>query len=115
MCGIIGYTGHRDVQNVILQALETLEYRGYDSAGMALVCEGGQIQVMKRAGKVAKLRAMCEKQNAQNKKKEALCGIGHTRWATHGGVTNENAHPHTCGSVTIVHNGIIENYQELTA
>lgn len=114
MCGIIGYTGHRDVQRVILEALETLEYRGYDSAGMALMSDNGQIQVMKRAGKVAKLRAMCEKQDAQNGKSKVLCGIGHTRWATHGGVTNENAHPHTCGRVTIVHNGIIENYQELT-
>jgi len=115
MCGIIGYTGHRDVQDVILRALETLEYRGYDSAGMALVCEDGQVQVMKRAGKVAKLRALCEKQRDQNGPKKSRCGIGHTRWATHGGVTNENAHPHTSGRVTIVHNGIIENYQELTA
>ena len=115
MCGIIGYTGHRDVQEVILKALETLEYRGYDSAGMALVREDGQIQVTKCAGKVAKLRAVCEKQNAGDGKKKALSGIGHTRWATHGGVTNENAHPHTCGKVTLVHNGIIENFQELTA
>ena len=115
MCGIIGYTGHRDVQEVILKALETLEYRGYDSAGMALVCEDGQIQVTKCAGKVAKLRAVCDRQNAGDGKKKALSGIGHTRWATHGGVTNENAHPHTCGKVTLVHNGIIENFQELTA
>lgn len=115
MCGIIGYTGHRDVQGVILQALETLEYRGYDSAGMALMCGDGQIRVIKRAGKVAKLRALCEKQRDQGESKKIRCGIGHTRWATHGGVTNENAHPHTSGRVTIVHNGIIENYQELTA
>ena len=115
MCGIIGYTGYRDVQEVILKALETLEYRGYDSAGMALVCEDGQIQVTKCAGKVAKLKAVCDRQNAGNGKKKAFSGIGHTRWATHGGVTNENAHPHTCGKVTLVHNGIIENFQELTA
>lgn len=115
MCGIIGYTGYRDAQDVILKALETLEYRGYDSAGMALVCRDGQTEVMKRAGKVAKLRALCEKQQARGGKKEAFCGIGHTRWATHGGVTNENAHPHTSGRVTLVHNGIIENYQELAA
>lgn len=115
MCGIIGYTGHRDVQEVILKALETLEYRGYDSAGMALVCEDGQIQVTKCAGKVAKLKTVCDRQNAGNGKKKAFSGIGHTRWATHGGVTNENAHPHTCGKVTLVHNGIIENFQELTA
>ena len=115
MCGIIGYTGHRDVQEVILKALETLEYRGYDSAGMALMCEGGQLQVTKCAGKVAKLKTVCDRQNAGNGKKKAFSGIGHTRWATHGGVTNENAHPHTCGKVTLVHNGIIENFQELTA
>lgn len=115
MCGIIGYTGHRDVQEVILKALETLEYRGYDSAGMALMCEDGQLQVTKCAGKVAKLKTVCDRQNAGNGKKKAFSGIGHTRWATHGGVTNENAHPHTCGKVTLVHNGIIENFQELTA
>ena len=115
MCGIIGYTGHRNVQEVILKALETLEYRGYDSAGMALAYADGALEVAKRAGKVAKLRAMCEKQSAGSGKKAAVSGIGHTRWATHGGVTDENAHPHTCGRVTLVHNGIIENYQELTA
>lgn len=115
MCGIIGYTGHRDVQEVILKALETLEYRGYDSAGMALACADGALEITKRAGKVAKLRAMCEKHNAECGKKTAVSGIGHTRWATHGGVTNENAHPHTCGKITLVHNGIIENFQELTA
>ena len=115
MCGIIGYTGHRDVQEVILKALETLEYRGYDSAGMALMCEDGQLQVTKCAGKVVKLKTVCDRQNAGNGKKKAFSGIGHTRWATHGGVTNENAHPHTCGKVTLVHNGIIENFQELTA
>lgn len=117
MCGIIGYTGNKgkDVQEVILKALETLEYRGYDSAGMALAYENGHLQVRKCAGKVAKLRALCDKQDTRDKQEKALSGIGHTRWATHGGVSNENAHPHTCGRVTIVHNGIIENFQELTA
>ncbi|MDE7324137.1 MAG: glutamine--fructose-6-phosphate transaminase (isomerizing) [Lachnospiraceae bacterium] len=115
MCGIIGYAGDREAKKVILEALETLEYRGYDSAGMALVYADGHLRVKKSAGKVAKLRALCEREDAGDKteKKKALSGIGHTRWATHGGVSDENAHPHTYGRVTLVHNGIIENFQEL--
>ncbi len=109
MCGIVGYTGKNPVQERILDALELLEYRGYDSAGMAVLNdETGSVKVRKCAGRVADLRKVCEKD-----KSNAVCGIGHTRWATHGGVSDENAHPHRCGNVTIVHNGIIENYEEL--
>lgn len=110
MCGIIGYVGYRDVQEVLLKGLQTLEYRGYDSAGIALLDSNGQLRVTKRIGKVQELVDLCHTQI----KIDAGCGIGHTRWATHGGVTNENAHPHTFGRVTLIHNGIIENYQELT-
>ena len=109
MCGIVGYTGKQSVAKQILDALELLEYRGYDSAGMAIVDEtNGQVQIRKRAGRVADLEKAW-KANPVN----GICGIGHTRWATHGGVSNVNAHPHRAGRVTLVHNGIIENYEEL--
>lgn len=109
MCGIIGYTGSEKVKEVLLDALELLEYRGYDSAGIA-VMEEGESRVYKRAGRVKDLREKCEA-----KAEGAVCGIGHTRWATHGGVNDTNAHPHQAGNVTLVHNGIIENYRELIA
>lgn len=109
MCGIVGYTGKQSVAKQILDALELLEYRGYDSAGMAIVDEtNGQVQICKRAGRVADLEKVW-KANPVN----GICGIGHTRWATHGGVSDVNAHPHRAGRVTLVHNGIIENYEEL--
>lgn len=109
MCGIVGYTGKQSVAKQILDALELLEYRGYDSAGMAIVDEtNGQVQIRKRAGRVADLEKVW-KANPVN----GICGIGHTRWATHGGVSDVNAHPHRAGRVTMVHNGIIENYEEL--
>ena len=109
MCGIVGYTGKQSVAKQILDALELLEYRGYDSAGMAIVDEtNGQVQIRKRAGRVADLEKVW-KANPVN----GTCGIGHTRWATHGGVSDVNAHPHRAGRVTLVHNGIIENYEEL--
>lgn len=109
MCGIVGYTGKQSVAKQILDALELLEYRGYDSAGMAIVDEtNGQVQIRKRAGRVADLEKAW-KANPVN----GICGIGHTRWATHGGVSDVNAHPHRAGRVTLVHNGIIENYEEL--
>lgn len=111
MCGIIGYTGSEDVKEVLLDALELLEYRGYDSAGIAVAdSDSGQVVVSKRAGRVKDLRAICA-----TEKLITDCGIGHTRWATHGGVNDVNAHPHQVGKVTLVHNGIIENYRELTA
>lgn len=109
MCGIVGYTGKQSVAKQILDALELLEYRGYDSAGMAIVDEtNDQVQIRKRAGRVADLEKAW-KANPVN----GICGIGHTRWATHGGVSDVNAHPHRAGRVTLVHNGIIENYEEL--
>ena len=109
MCGIVGYNGARPVTDFLLDALELLEYRGYDSAGLATInAETGRTKLRKCAGRVADLRKVCE-----NDKKQATCGIGHTRWATHGGVSDENAHPHRQGNVLLVHNGIVENYEEL--
>lgn len=108
MCGIIGYTGNRAAQNILVDGLERLEYRGYDSAGIAFFKEnGGHISVRKTAGKVSDLKAIVDEEN------NSTCGIGHTRWVTHGGVTNANAHPHKFGNVTLIHNGIIENYHSL--
>ena len=108
MCGIIGYTGSLDAKQVVLQGLEQLEYRGYDSAGMALQTEDHHLFLLKEAGPVAVL-----KQASSDAQVQSHCGIGHTRWATHGGVTDTNAHPHTAGKVTLIHNGIIENYHRL--
>lgn len=109
MCGIIGYTGSENVKDVLLDALELLEYRGYDSAGIAVKDETSHVtNVYKCAGRVSDLRAICD-----SKKILSTCGIGHTRWATHGGVTDINAHPHKCGKVAIIHNGIIENYYDI--
>ena len=111
MCGIIGYTGKEEVRDILLDALESLEYRGYDSAGIAVSEEAEQkLRLYKCAGRVSDLRKVCE-----GKEIHACCGIGHTRWATHGGVSDVNAHPHKAGRVTVVHNGIIENYKELAA
>lgn len=108
MCGIVGYIGKRECSDVLMDGLEKLEYRGYDSAGIA-VFENGDIKTVKTRGK---LRAMAEKLAAEGKP-HGFCGIGHTRWATHGEPSDVNSHPHSNGRVTIVHNGIIENYVEL--
>ncbi len=114
MCGIIGYVGSEgtDVSSLLLDGLAKLEYRGYDSAGIAVLDGTGKIEVRRRAGKIANLVATIE--NGERPGLSTL-GIGHTRWATHGRPSNENAHPHPdcTGSLTVVHNGIIENYAEL--
>lgn len=109
MCGIVGYLGTSAAAPVLLSELRCLEYRGYDSAGVAVI-EDGQLAVMKAAGKLANLELLL-----QTEKPAATIGIGHTRWATHGVPNDENAHPHTdcTETLAIVHNGIIENYQEL--
>ena len=108
MCGIIGFTGYLEAKGVLLNGLEALEYRGYDSAGIALF-DGNTIKTIKTAGKVHDLSAKVN--NTPSFK--SSCGIGHTRWATHGGVSDINSHPHTYGKVTLIHNGIIENYHDL--
>ena len=105
MCGIVGYSGKRSAQEVLLNGLEKLEYRGYDSAGVALALEGG-IHVVKSKGRLEVLRRKLEAENLP----ESFCGIGHTRWATHGEPSDVNSHPHSTPRVSIVHNGIIENY-----
>lgn len=105
MCGIVGYIGKRNAQDVLLDGLEKLEYRGYDSAGVALALEGG-IRVVKSKGRLAELR----KRLAVEALARSGCGIGHTRWATHGEPSDVNSHPHSTPRVSIVHNGIIENY-----
>lgn len=108
MCGIVGYVGRRDAQQVLLDGLEKLEYRGYDSSGVALAGAQG-IQVVKSKGRLAVLR----KKLARQPPEPSFCGIGHTRWATHGEPSDENSHPHSTPRVSIVHNGIVENYDAL--
>lgn len=109
MCGIVGYLGPSAAAPVLLSSLRCLEYRGYDSAGVAII-EGGQLAVLKAAGKLSNLESLLA-----SKQPAATVGIGHTRWATHGVPNDQNAHPHMdcTGTLAIVHNGIIENYQEL--
>ena len=108
MCGIIGFIGNDALAN-ILDGLELLEYRGYDSAGLAVRRnDEGESEIYKCQGRVSDLRKLVPSSNA-----DFNCGIGHTRWATHGGVCDANAHPHRVGKVTLVHNGIIENYADL--
>ena len=109
MCGIVGYIGPRDATPIILNGLRRLEYRGYDSAGIAVI-EGGEIEVRREAGKLDRLAEL-----VQNFPLHGQVGIGHTRWATHGEPSTRNAHPHlgASGTVVLVHNGIVENYSEL--
>ena len=112
MCGIVGYAGGKEAAPVLLKGLEKLEYRGYDSAGIA-VLNGGKIEIAKAAGKLQVLRDLTE----EGQKVAGLVGIGHTRWATHGEPSDVNSHPHISksGRFAVVHNGIIENYQQLKA
>lgn len=108
MCGIVGYTGTKNAISLLLELLELLEHRGYDSVGIGYVEQGtSKVCVQKCVGRVNALRKQCEKD------KVTTCGIGHTRWATHGSVCKKNAHPHRHGKVTVVHNGIVENYKDL--
>ena len=114
MCGIIGYIGKREALPLLLDGLKKMEYRGYDSAGIAL--QGNpSVTAVKAVGKILNLEKKLEDFSSLNSK--ATLGIGHTRWATHGGVTEANAHPHTdCqGDIWLSHNGIVENYRELKA
>ena len=110
MCGIVGYTGSNEVTPFLLEGLATLEYRGYDSAGVEVLGADGQLHGVKCAGRVAALVERCEQANLVGK-----TGIAHTRWATHGAPSDRNAHPHRdcSGTIALVHNGIIENFREL--
>ena len=108
MCGIVGYVGKRDCAEVLLDSLSKLEYRGYDSAGIA-VFENNEISVMKSKGKIADLRIKMDDEG----KPQGNCGVGHTRWATHGEPSDINSHPHGSKRISIVHNGIIENYKQI--
>src|SRR5690349_24046976 len=109
MCGIIGYIGPKDVVPVLIDGLRRLEYRGYDSAGVAVVREG-QVELRRSAGKLSRLEDVISGHPITGE-----YGVGHTRWATHGRPTEENAHPHRdcTGKIVVVHNGIIENYLSL--
>ncbi|MBQ8514729.1 MAG: glutamine--fructose-6-phosphate transaminase (isomerizing) [Ruminococcus sp.] len=109
MCGIVGYVGHRDCTDVLINGLSKLEYRGYDSAGIAVFNHNQKIHVAKSKGR---LQNLIDRMN-QDGKPTGCAGIGHTRWATHGEPSDVNSHPHSGGRVTIVHNGIIENYKEI--
>jgi glucosamine--fructose-6-phosphate aminotransferase (isomerizing) len=111
MCGIVGYVGRRSCAPILIDGLAQIEYRGYDSAGIAVIAKQGDLRVMRRPGKLRELESALPKRLA------GKIGIGHTRWATHGGPTEENAHPHrdAAGRVAVVHNGIVENASELRA
>ena len=106
MCGIIGYIGKNNALKVITDGLKQLEYRGYDSAGIAIK-NNNEIKIFKSVGKIKELEKKIDYTIQSD------IGIGHTRWATHGSVNITNSHPHKVGSITLVHNGIIENYEQL--
>lgn len=108
MCGIVGYIGTRPAQSILLSGLKRLEYRGYDSAGIATMSDRGKVTLLRSKGKVAELSTKVTQHQTDD-----VMGIGHTRWATHGEPSKRNAHPHHVGSIYLVHNGIIENYLEL--
>ncbi|MEC8582746.1 MAG: glutamine--fructose-6-phosphate aminotransferase, partial [Pseudomonadota bacterium] len=107
MCGIVGVLGNHEVAPILVEALRRLEYRGYDSAGIATV-NGGTLDRRRAVGKLVNLSDLLVHEPLAGKS-----GIGHTRWATHGAPSTKNAHPHRAGPVAVVHNGIIENYREL--
>src|SRR5579885_3583031 len=111
MCGIVGYVGDRDAAPILLEGLKRLEYRGYDSAGIAVLADGA-VGIARSVGKLANLDALLNRQPLRGS-----LGLGHTRWATHGKPTEANAHPHTdcTGDLAVIHNGIIENYAPLKA
>ena len=108
MCGIVAYVGDKDAHTIIIKGLKRLEYRGYDSAGIAV--QNGGLNIYKKKGKVSELEALIESQSLKSS-----IGMGHTRWATHGEPVDKNAHPHKSGNgkFALVHNGIIENYSAL--
>lgn len=108
MCGIVGYIGDKQAQPILVSGLKRLEYRGYDSAGIATIGRSGKVTLLREKGKVAEL----DEKVATHETKDTV-GIGHTRWATHGEPSKRNAHPHHVGEIYLVHNGIIENYQDL--
>src|SRR5437764_15303905 len=110
MCGIVGYVGQKSVVPVIIEGLRKLEYRGYDSAGIAVAGNGDGLQVRRAAGKLCNLEEVVRENPL-----DGTYGIGHTRWATHGHPTEQNAHPHRdcTGKIVVVHNGIIDNYVQL--
>lgn len=110
MCGIVGYIGKREAQDILLSGLRRLEYRGYDSAGIVTINSKKQATLLRALGKVGELGKLV----SENEVRDHI-GIGHTRWATHGEPSEKNAHPHTVGDISLVHNGIIENYKELKA
>src|SRR5580700_2816873 len=110
MCGIVGYVGERKAVPIILEGLKRLEYRGYDSAGLAVYCDNQSLGVRRASGKLRNLEEVIRMDPV-----DGNSGIGHTRWATHGRPTEENAHPHRdcSGDIVVVHNGIVENYLSL--
>ncbi|MFN7696650.1 MAG: glutamine--fructose-6-phosphate aminotransferase, partial [Deltaproteobacteria bacterium] len=110
MCGIVGHVGTEQAAPILIDGLKRLEYRGYDSAGVAVHAEGGNIQVVRAVGKLRNLEAQLAASPLHG-----VVGIGHTRWATHGRPSEVNAHPHVAGPVVVVHNGIIENHLALRA
>ncbi len=109
MCGIIGYIGSKPAPNILIEGLRRLEYRGYDSAGLVTIHKG-QFELRKKTGRINDLAALLRKQPVQGN-----TGLGHTRWATHGAPTDANAHPHLdqSGKIALVHNGVIENHQQI--
>ena len=109
MCGIVGYIGNKQAHPFLIEGLKRLEYRGYDSSGIALLDET-QIQVFKKQGKVAEMESL-----VLSAEPHSTLGVGHTRWATHGVPSEKNAHPHASKDIFVVHNGIVENHEELRA